>query len=286
MPRRKQNPVLLEFLAEHYFDSVAQAQQAVKLGIVSLNNKTVKRAGITFDEESDQLKVVGGGKIFVSRGGYKLQKAIKEFDISVEEKICLDIGASTGGFTDCLLQHDASEVYAIDTGYGQLAWELRKDQRVHPIERMNVRYLLPENLYASPDITKASLAVIDVSFISVIKILPSIQRLLLGPGDSEFIILIKPQFEAGKNKVASGGVIRNPDIHLEILLDFLYGCQRAGLEIKRVTHSPLLGASGNLEFLAHLDWLRYHRPEITTLNQNRLEKLISSAYKEFALDEK
>lgn len=274
---------LIEFLTDNFFHTSEQAQEAVKLGIVSLNNKTIKRAGITVDENQDKIKVVGEGKLFVSRGGYKLQQALKVFGLNVQDKICLDIGSSTGGFTDCMLQYGARQVYAIDTGYGQLAWKLRINPQVHCIERMNVRYLLPERLYASSEpILKATFAAIDVSFISVIKILPSLQGLLAGPDRSELAILIKPQFEAGKNQVGRGGLIKNPSIHLDILHEFVSSCQRAGIEIKKITHSPILGASGNLEFLAWGIW-----PKAGVRNnpllQDWLKKIIEIAYSELGL---
>lgn len=273
---------LVEFLTEHFFDSENKALSAVKLGIVYLNEKLVKRPGIIIDEDTDKIKVVGGGKIFVSRGGYKLQKALQLFEINVDDRICLDIGASTGGFTDCMLQSGASKVYAIDTGYGQIDWKLRTDPRVNLVERMNVRYLLPERLYANTELTKATFAAIDVSFISAIKVLPSVQGLLMGPDKSEFVILIKPQFEAGKNQVAKGGLIKNPQIHLEILMEFVSSCYRAGLEIKKITHSPILGASGNLEFVAYATWPKAG-PRINLQLNDWLSKILELAYTELGL---
>lgn len=274
---------LIEFLVENYFQNEAEAQEAVKLGVVSVNNKLIKRPGITVCPAQDKIKVIGNSKIFVSRGGYKLQRALELFGLDVKERICLDIGSSTGGFTDCLLQYGASEVYSIDTGYGQLAWKLRKDPRVHCMERTNVRYLLPEKLYTDENKPKASFVAIDVSFISAIKLLPPIQNLTKGPDETEFAILIKPQFEAGKNKVGKGGLVRNPEIHFEILNEFCHSMFRTGLDLKGLTHSPLLGASGNLEFLAHAVWTRRGYSLNPNL-ENWLKDVIKIAYTELHLN--
>lgn len=273
---------LVEFLMENYFDSEHSAQTAVKLGIVHINGKLIKRPGIIVDEETDKVKVVGEGSLYVSRGGYKLQEALKCFGLNITDKICLDIGASTGGFTDCMLQHGAKKVFAIDTGYGQLDWKIRTDERVTTVERMNVRYLLPERLYGNSELDKATFAAVDVSFISVIKILPSLQNLLAGPNKSELAILVKPQFEAGKNQVGRGGLIKNPSIHLEILSNFVTSCYRAGLDIRKVTHSPLLGASGNVEFLAYATWPKAG-PSINPQLNDWLGKIIEIAYRELGL---
>lgn len=279
---------LVDFLVENYYDSPDKALDAVKLGVVFHNNRLVKRPGIEVDEETDKVKIIGEGKIFVSRGGYKLQEALKIFGISLKDRVCLDIGASTGGFTDCMLQYGAKEIYAIDTGYGQIAWKLRTNEKVHCVERMNVRYLLPERLYPNPETgkpEKADFAAIDVSFISALKVIPSVQSLLQGPGKSEFVILIKPQFEAGKNQVGRGGLIKNPSIHLGILSEFVSSAYRAGLDIKRITHSPILGASGNLEFLAYATWPKAG-PAINMQLNDWLTKIIDIAYNELGLKDK
>lgn len=284
MTRKGQNTKrpLIEFLVENYYKTPHDAETAVKLGVISLNGRQVKRPGIIVDEEVDVVKVVGESKIFVSRGGYKLQTALKSFGLNVKDKVCLDIGSSTGGFTDCMLQYGANTVYAIDTGYGQLDWKLRTDERVHIIERMNVRYLLPERLYPQEDAVKATFAAIDVSFISAIKVIPSVQGLLAGPDKSEFAILIKPQFEAGKSQVGRGGLVRNPSIHLDILVNFVTNAHRTGLEIRKITHSPILGASGNLEFLAYATWPKAG-PHINPQLSDWLSKIIDIAYTEHGL---
>jgi len=186
-----------------------------------------------------------GGIEYVSRGGQKLEKALDFFNISPKDKVCIDCGASTGGFTDCLLQRGAKLVYAIDVGYGQLAWPLRKDERVITMERTNIRYVTPDMLEIKPE-----LAVVDLSFISLALVLPVINNLLAGK--SETICLIKPQFEAGKGKVGKKGVIRDPEVHKEVLDTFVINAEKSGFDIKAITFSPVKGPKGNIEYLAWL----------------------------------
>ena len=285
-PQKRDKISLQDYLLENYFDTEEQVQTALKLGIVYLNQKLAKRPGINISKTKDQVTVVGEGLLFVSRGGYKLKKAIDSFGIKTERRICLDIGASTGGFSDCLLQHQAELVYAIDTGYGQLDWKLRKNSRIKCLERTNVRYLLAEKLYGreTPEKEKATLAVVDVSFISAIKLLPSIQSLLSSTA-SEILILMKPQFEAGKGQVGRGGVIRNKELHHEILLKFLHSCLRAGLTLKKISYSPLLGAAGNLEFLVFLSWSKDDSSSLDTLVDlsSWSERIIKLAYSNFGI---
>ena len=182
---------------------------------------------------------------YVSRGGAKLEKAISTFDVSPGGKVCIDCGASTGGFTDCLLQNGAKKVYAVDVGYGQLAWSLRSDSRVKTMERTNIRYVTPDMLEESPE-----LAVIDVAFISLALVLPVVHKLLTE--DGEVICLIKPQFEAGKGKVGKKGVVSDPGTHKEVLDAFLEYSGSSGFKIKGVSFSPIKGPKGNIEFLGHI----------------------------------
>jgi len=191
---------------------------------------------------------------YVSRGGQKLEKALDFFNVSPEGKICIDCGASTGGFTDCLLKRGASLVYAVDVGYGQLAWSLRTDKHVITMERTNIRYVTPDMLEHKPE-----LAVIDLSFISLSLVLRVVYELLVDPGDTdsekvnpEVICLIKPQFEAGKGKVGKKGVVREPEIHKEVLDSFILNAINAGFEVKGLTHSPVKGPKGNIEYLGWL----------------------------------
>jgi 23S rRNA (cytidine1920-2'-O)/16S rRNA (cytidine1409-2'-O)-methyltransferase len=259
MSSNKRNPdtklaTLADYLREHFFQDDDQVATAVKLGIVTVNGKTAKRSGVKVTPAQDRISVQGNGRLFVSRGGYKLQDALESFGVRVRDRVCLDVGASTGGFTDCLLEYGAAKVYAIDTGYGQLAWKLRTHPKVVCVERTNVRYLMPERLYIAAEDESASLVAVDVSFISIVKILPSLQRLAKGPGKTDFVFLVKPQFEAGKDSVARGGIVRNPSVHRQVLKDFLERCQRAGLQIENLIPSPLQGQAGNVEFLAKATW--------------------------------
>lgn len=185
---------------------------------------------------------------YVSRGGLKLEKSLQEFQIDVADKIAVDIGASTGGFTDCLLQLNAKQVFAIDVGYGQLAWKLRSDDRVVTVERTNIRYL--EALPGTPA-PLADLAVIDVSFISLSLVMPAVLNLLRAD-DVDIIVLIKPQFEAGKDHVGHGGVVRNPKTHRRVIQSVFDDLPELGLRAVGLTASPITGPAGNVEFLAHL----------------------------------
>jgi len=187
-----------------------------------------------------------GGLEYVSRGGQKLEKALDFFNILPEGKVCIDCGASTGGFTDCLLKKGAKLVYAIDVGYGQLAWTLRTDERVITMERTNIRYVTPDMLEAKPE-----LAVVDVSFISLALVLPVLHKLMIK--ESEAICLIKPQFEAGKGKVGKKGVVRDPEIHKEVLDAFLHYSEKSGFKVNGITYSPVKGPKGNIEYLGWLE---------------------------------
>jgi len=217
---------------------------------------------------------------YVSRGGLKLENALKVFKPKLKGKIAIDVGASTGGFTDCLLQHGVSKVYAIDVSYGQLAWKLRKDPRVVPVERTNIRYLTPEKLYTLEPANKlrgskyADLATIDVSFISLSKVLPAVKNLLSEKG--EVIALIKPQFEAGREEVPKGGVVKDRKIHEKVLEQVAESAQALGFKVLNFTPSPIAGADGNIEFFIYLtkDQKRKGLAEIS----NKIKKVIAQAY--------
>jgi len=191
---------------------------------------------------------------YVSRGGLKLAKALDYFDISPDGKVCLDCGASTGGFTDCLLKRGARLVYAIDVGYGQLAWSLRNDQRVITMERTNIRHVTPEMLEVKPE-----LVVLDLSFISLALVLPVVRGLMADTNDAvcqkrnyDVICLIKPQFEAGRGKVGKKGVVRDPKTHKEVLEVFIQNAEKAGFVVQGMTYSPVKGPKGNIEYLGWL----------------------------------
>lgn len=216
----------------------------IMAGLVYVNEEKIEKAG-TLVPTSAAISVRGDSIGYVSRGGLKLEKALKTFPIDLSDKVMADIGASTGGFTDCALKNGAAKVFAIDVGYGQLAWPLRTDSRVVNLERTNIRNVKPEDLGQTVDC-----ASIDVSFISLAKVLPAVTGLLTPGG---FIIaLIKPQFEAGKDKVGKRGVVREPEIHREVILKVLQFARDNQLTPLGLTYSPVKGPEGNIEYLIHL----------------------------------
>jgi len=222
----------------------SKAQAVIMSGDVYVDGQKSDKPGTAYGPEA-RLEVRGSACPYVSRGGLKLEKALREFGVDPTGFVCSDSGASTGGFTDCLLQHGAKKVYAIDVGYGQLAWPIRQDPRVVCMERTNIRYVTPEDIGEPLD-----LSVIDVSFISLRIVLPAVQR-LLGP-EGQVVCLIKPQFEAGKDKVGKKGVVRDPEVHLSVLQDFTALAGELGFAIRALTFSPVRGPEGNIEFLGHL----------------------------------
>ena len=221
-----------------------RAKTTIMEGLVYVNGQKADKAGENVAEDA-QIEVRSTGKDFVSRGGKKIEKALGHFGINPDGLVCMDIGASTGGFTDCLLQRGAVKVYAIDVGYGQLAWRLRQDSRVVCMERTNIRYVTPDMLMEIPDF-----AVIDVSFISLKLVLPVVGQLLSSNG--QIACLIKPQFEAGKGKVGKKGVVRDLAIHTEVLENFLLYAHDAGFHVLGLTFSPIKGPEGNIEYLGYL----------------------------------
>ncbi len=222
----------------------SKAQACIMAGEVFVNQQKVDKAG-TLVDPSAQIELRGNSCPYVSRGGLKLEKALRDFGVDPTGYVCSDSGASTGGFTDCLLQKGAKKVFAIDVGYGQLAWKVREDPRVVCMERTNIRYVTPEDLGEPLD-----LSVVDVSFISLRIVLPAIQRLLKPTG--QVLCLIKPQFEAGKEKVGKKGVVRDAAVHLEVLQNFLSLAEELHFTVRNLTFSPVKGPEGNIEFLAHL----------------------------------
>ena len=228
----------------------AKAQASIMSGIVYVNGQKVDKAGTPVAADA-VLEVRGHTLRYVSRGGLKLEKAMAAFPITLTDCICADIGASTGGFTDCMLQNGAKKVYAVDVGYGQLDWRLRSDERVVCMERTNARYLDRDQI---PD--ELDFASIDVSFISLKLILPAVHRVLKEGG--HVACLIKPQFEAGREKVGKKGVVRDPDVHLEVLENFLTHAKDSGFTVLDITFSPIRGPEGNIEYLGYLesgDWV-------------------------------
>ena len=243
MKVKKRLDVLL--VERGFADTRTKAQAIIMSGLVYVSGQKADKPGTSF-EESVEIEVRSGGCPYVSRGGLKLEKALRDFGVDPTGYVCSDSGASTGGFTDCLLQQGAKKVFAIDVGYGQLDWKVRSDPRVVVMERTNVRYVTPEQLGEPLD-----LSVVDVSFISLRIVLPVIKT-FLKENVGQVLCLIKPQFEAGKEKVGKKGVVRDPAVHKEVLDDFVALTQRIGFIIQGLTFSPVKGPEGNIEFLAHL----------------------------------
>ena len=242
MKIKKRLDVLLT--EQMYADSRSKAQAIIMSGNVYVNGQKADKPGMSF-EETVQIEVRGSVCPYVSRGGLKLEKALRDFGVKPEGYVCSDSGASTGGFTDCLLQQGAKKVFAIDVGYGQLDWKIRSDERVVVMERTNIRYVTPEQLGEPLD-----LSVVDVSFISLKLVLPTIKTLLKPTG--QVLCLIKPQFEAGKEKVGKKGVVRDKAVHKEVLDQFVALATELSFQILGLTFSPVKGPEGNIEFLGHL----------------------------------
>ncbi len=232
-----------------YFDTKSKAAAAILAGHVKINDEYITKAGyqINLTKEYD---ITVKSMPYVSRGGFKLKKALDTFPVVVKDRICLDAGASTGGFTDCLLQNGAKFVYAADVGYGQLDWKIRSDNRVKTIEKTNLRICTYDEIYTT-DEQPADLLVSDLSFISLTKVLENLKK-LLAPDFHEMICLIKPQFEAGKENVEKGGVVRNKKIHEEVILKVIEFAKSLDYSIKGLTYSSIKGPSGNIEYLVWL----------------------------------
>jgi 23S rRNA (cytidine1920-2'-O)/16S rRNA (cytidine1409-2'-O)-methyltransferase len=241
MRKKRLDSLLIE---RGMIQSRERAKALILSGDVKVNGSPVNKAGTLIDEDAE-IELTAKDIPFVSRGGLKLEKAINEFGIDVKDKVAVDVGASTGGFTDCLLQYGAKKVYAVDVGYGQLAWKLRKDTRVVVIERKNIRYIKPSDIGEPADI-----AAIDVSFISLKLVLPVVKNLLKDNG--EIIALIKPQFEVGKGEVGKGGIVREKEKHEKVISEIKSFAIDLGLKVLNVTESPITGQKGNVEFLIYL----------------------------------
>ena len=245
------------------------AKAYIMAGNVYVDGQKEDKAGTKVAVNAD-IEVKGSQMKYVSRGGYKLEKAINEFGVQLEGKICLDIGASTGGFTDCMLQNGASKVYAIDVGYGQFAWKLRNDERVVCLEKTNVRYVTHEQV---PD--EGDFASIDVSFISLTKVLPAVLG-VLGP-NGQLVCLIKPQFEAGREKVGKKGVVRDINVHREVIEMIVNYVRAQNLGILALDFSPIKGPEGNIEYLIYLDKSQTGMTEEEVTN--RLEEVVAQSHK-------
>ena len=244
-----------------------RAKTTIMAGQVLVDGKKIDKAGTMVKEEAE-IRLLGNQLPYVSRGGLKLEKAIKEFGVTIAGKVTADIGASTGGFTDCMLQNGAVKVFAIDVGYGQLAWSLRQDERVINMERTNVRNVTPETLGQLVD-----LASIDVAFISLEKVMPAVSGMMQEKG--EVVALIKPQFEAGKEKVGKKGVVIEPAIHLEVIFNVISFVRKMGLVCKALTYSPVKGPEGNIEYLV---WLTKDQEQEDNVPDSLVEDVVRSAH--------
>lgn len=255
-----------------FYESREKAKAALMAGLVLVNDEPVDKSGMKVARTAD-IKVKGALHPYVSRGGLKLEKAIRKFDIDLNGRVMLDIGASTGGFTDCALQNGASYVYAIDVGYNQLDWSLRQDERVNVMERTNFRYTEPADLVGPPP----TFASIDVSFISLKLILPALSTLLsVGSG---IVALIKPQFEAGREKVGKSGVVRDSAVHRDVLRTVLTAAAELGYSLQDITFSPITGGEGNIEFLAYWTWSA--EPNAAIPDDAALAELVKQASETF-----
>lgn len=221
-----------------------KAKAIIMSGNVLVNGQREDKAGTMIDVKAE-ITVKGGQLKYVSRGGLKLEKAMSHFDLTLEGRVCMDVGASTGGFTDCMLQNGAVKVYSVDVGHGQLDWKLRNDPRVVCMEKTNIRYVTPEQIEEL-----AAFVSIDVSFISLTKVLPPVRELMTE--DGEIVCLIKPQFEAGREKVGKKGVVRDPKVHEEVIEKVIDFAATVGLESRELEFSPIKGPEGNIEYLLHL----------------------------------
>jgi len=267
-----------KLLAERgLFSSRSKAKRAIMAGIIFVNGEREDKAGTRVSKKAE-IEIRGDKNPYVSRGGLKLQKALNIFSADPQGKKVLDIGASTGGFTDCLLQHGAAEVYAVDVGYGQLAWKLRQDSRVKVFERCNFRYLSSDELKE-----KFPLIVTDVSFISLRLILPNVEKFIEDGGD--FIALIKPQFEAGRDRVGKNGLVKDPEVHEDVINSLSDFFLKSSFIPQAIDYSPITGASSkNIEYLIHLKYIKDHEQSFDIEEwQQKTEELIKAAHKKLGV---
>lgn len=258
-----------------YAPSREKAKALLMAGSVFVDNQREDKAGAQFDESKIKIEVKGRPIPYVSRGGLKLERALQEFPITLTDSVCMDIGASTGGFTDCMLQNGAGKVYAIDVGHGQLDWKLRCDERVVCMEKTNFRYVTDEQISEPVDF-----ASVDVSFISLTKILPPARALLRMQG--EMVCLIKPQFEAGREKVGKKGVVRDQKVHAEVMRAVTDYAEKIGFSVKGLTYSPIKGPEGNIEYLMWIE-KSAEEPAGNTERAALIEAVVEEAHR--ALDE-
>ena len=258
---------------EGYAPSREKAKAIIMSGNVYVNGQKEDKAGTSFDTTKIQLEVRGSSLKYVSRGGLKLEKAMEQWEFALDGCVCMDIGASTGGFTDCMLQNGATKVYSVDVGHGQLAWKLRNDERVVCMEQTNFRYTVPEDIE-----DKLAFASVDVSFISLTKILIPARNLLKVGG--QMVCLIKPQFEAGREKVGKNGVVREPEIHREVIHKIIDFADSIGFAVLNLDYSPIKGPEGNIEYLVHLQKQEEPSDEIFNLTEREAENRLRDILEE------
>ncbi len=247
-----------------------KAKALIMSGIVYVSGQKEDKAGTSFPEDAE-IEIRGNTLRYVSRGGLKLEKAVAEFGVRPEGKICMDVGASTGGFTDCMLQNGAVKVYAVDVGHGQLDWKLRNDERVVCLEKTNIRYATREQV---PE--EIALSSIDVSFISLQKVLPAV-RALLAP-DGEVVALIKPQFEAGREQVGKHGVVRDPAVHRQVIRAACTYAEENGFTVRGLTYSPIRGPEGNIEYLYDLSADPAEAEKYPPVSDERIAAVVAEAH--------
>ncbi len=280
MPPKKSKMRLDTLLLEkNLFPSREQARSAIIQGAILVDKNKVTKPG-TFINTTSEITVLFTTNPYVGRGGIKLEGALGYFEISVLDKVCLDIGTSTGGFTDCFLKRGANRVYSIDVGYGQFDWGLRKDPRVVLFERTNVRYLMPEKLYKDGG-PKATICAVDLSFISLSKVFKPILDLVEPSLETHFLTLFKPQFEALKSEVGKKGVIRDKSIHEALLLGYLENIANVGLFTRGVAYSPITGTAGNIEF-----WfdITFNKSDAGHVTEETISHVVEDAHRKFSGD--
>lgn len=266
IPVKERLDVIL--VKQGFATSREKAKAILMSGNVFVDGQREDKAGTTFDESKIRIEVKGDTLRYVSRGGLKLEKAMTEFPISLAHAVCMDIGASTGGFTDCMLQNGADKVYAVDVGFGQLAWKLRNDARVVCMEKTNFRYVTPEDIREQIDF-----ASVDVSFISLTKILIPARNLLRSQGYT--VCLIKPQFEAGRDKVGKKGVVRDPKVHTEVVCKVIDYADMIGFDVRGLTYSPIKGPEGNIEYLLFLEKREELDDNVAGMNESEAEAALN-----------
>ncbi len=266
-PKERLDVLLVE---QGFFESRENAKRHIMAGIILVNDVPVDKPGTKIPVDA-RLRIKGHVMPYVGRGGYKLEKAIRKFHLSMNGVTMADIGASTGGFTDCALQNGAAKVYAIDVGYNQLDWKLRQDSRVINLEKTNIKDVTVDTLGEQVDLIAT-----DISFISVLKILPAARSIL--KKDGRIVILIKPQFEAGREKVGKGGIVHDPGTHAEVILKVIHEAAEAGFMTEQITYSPIKGGSGNIEFLALLRWIPDPVPAVLYPSDDFVRHLVAEAH--------